>query len=139
MDEMIPGAQRNCVTFSNKQTNPKTDCAVTDFKTANNMKLKKTVYISERDQRIHQVKTYEIGIEYIASIVKVPNNNPCASLLEKTNPKAGFQNKHCLNEQLFKKKEKPTVIIKNEDEVNSEFIYPSRSATIDKLSNQVIY
>lgn len=72
---MIPGAQRNCVTFSNKQTNPKTDCAVTDFKTANNMTLKK----------------------------------------------------------------KPTVIIKNEDEVNSEFIYPSRSATIDKLSHQVIY
>lgn len=43
MDEMSPGAQRDCVTFSNKQTNPKTDCAVTDFKTANNMKLKKLI------------------------------------------------------------------------------------------------
>lgn len=98
---MSPGAQRECVTFSNKQTNPKTGCIVTDFKIANYMKLKKEiVYISERDQCIRQVKTYELGIQYTASIMKVSNNNHCASLLEKTNPKAGLQNKHCLNEQL---------------------------------------
>lgn len=65
------------------------------------MKLEKEiVYISERDQCIQQGKTYELGIESIASVMKVPNNNCCASFLEKTNPKAGLQNKHCLNEQL---------------------------------------